>query len=64
MDANWDLLKMLIEHNRKTGEKSDKEVIETFINGYQALNQFKNEKGEIDVQYALDKINELMNQSN
>lgn len=61
MDANWDLLKDLIINNREHGDKTDEEIIEIFLKGYESLNRYKNEKGEIDVEYALKKIDSLIN---
>lgn len=64
MDANWDLLKSLILNNRKHGDKTDEEIVKIFIRGYETLNRYKNEKGEIDVDYALTKINDIINSEN
>lgn len=64
MDANWDLLKALILNNRKHGDKTDEEIIEIFIKGYESLNRYKNSKGEIDVEYALNEINKQIERDN
>lgn len=61
------LLIDLIQFNRIHGKKSDEEIIELWNQGYESLHKYRNSKGKIDVEFALqviqddiDDINEKM----
>ncbi len=55
------LLFDLIQYNRKHGTKSDEEIVAMWNKGYESLNKDRNSKGKIDIEHALQVLQDDIN---